>query len=66
MPWIEGIGDEVTIGVSVLFGLCILFVAWLSTGKLCPVSFVIIDISDNNYGSELIYLGSEITDIYMK
>ena len=33
MPWIEGIGDEVTIGVSILLGLCILFFAWLSTGK---------------------------------
>lgn len=32
MPWIEGIGDEVTIGVSIALGVCILFFAWLSTG----------------------------------
>ncbi|XP_045209478.2 transmembrane and ubiquitin-like domain-containing protein 1 [Mercenaria mercenaria] len=47
MPWIEGIGDEVTIGVSVLLGLCILFVAWLSTGirEIPFISVIIVQLT---------------------
>ncbi|KAL4228403.1 Ubiquitin [Mactra antiquata] len=32
MPWIEGIGDEVTITVSIFLGLFVLLAAWISTG----------------------------------
>ena len=32
MSWIEGVGDEVTITLAVIAVLCIILVAWISTG----------------------------------
>lgn len=32
MSWIEGVGDEVTVSVIIIAVLCIILVAWISTG----------------------------------
>lgn len=47
MPWIEGIGDEVTVTICVLLVMCILVVSWLSTGirEIPFISVIIVQLT---------------------